>query len=194
MDLKEKNNNEIKRKINICIKIVLLLLIYLFFYFTISFCTENYTPHRSSLLDSERAQAQNQKFESYKGSNVTGVQVKQLLSLININNLTAASSQDYMTIGVRFGYKGTGTDTTLIYIPNVNNQYTTDLTSFLEKIKNESTYKVTVPGVKAYDAISKGNDGFNNATGTNAIGARVTDDKGAYYSNGYIRLILIEEN
>ncbi len=144
----------------------------------------------TATLDSEVAQAQNQKFETYKGNNVTAAQVKQLLSLINTNNITAATSQDYKTIGVLFRYRGTGTTNNVI--PTGGTNYTTDVTMITPSIKAGSTYKVSIPGVKTYDATKKGNDGFTNV-GTNGT-RQSTESAGAYYSNGYIRLIKIEEN
>ena len=46
-------------------------------------------------LDSEIAQAQNQKFEIYFGKNVSSSQVKMLLSLVDTNN--KSSSIEYST-------------------------------------------------------------------------------------------------
>ena len=141
-----------------------------------------------SNLNSEIAQAQNQKFEAYKGENITSAQVKQLLQLINTNNITSASSDDYKTIGVRFQYAvQPGAEELTYYLKDNEESYTTDVNGIAALIRSGSTYKVTIPGVKAYDSTTKGNDGFEGEP-------KVTDEWAAYYTSGYIRLFDIEEN
>ncbi len=141
----------------------------------------------SATLDSEVAQAQNQKFEVYKGNNISSAQVKQLLSLINTNNITSSTNEEYKTIGIRFRYAEKSGDKKLKYYENEREMYTTDINGISELLRPGSTYKVSIPGVKAYDATKKGNDGFEGDP-------RWTDEWSAYYSNGYIRLFDIEEN
>ena len=53
-------------------------------------------------LNSQEAQAQNSKFESYFGTDVTATEVKNLLSEIRTNNLTASRNEESATIGVFF--------------------------------------------------------------------------------------------
>ena len=49
----------------------------------------------SQNLNSEVAQAQNEKFSSYIGDRMTASEVKSLMSVIRTNNITGASSDDF---------------------------------------------------------------------------------------------------
>ena len=139
-------------------------------------------------LNSEVALAQNQKFETYLGNNITSSQVKQLLSLINTNNITSATSEEFKTIGVLFSY-GKGTEYGGYhknYYNNESSTFTTNVSAIVPLLKAGSTYKVYVNGVKAYNSDKFGNDGFTGEP-------KVATDNAAYYTSGFIRLITIEE-
>ncbi len=52
----------------------------------------------SANLDSQEAQAQNGQFESYFGTNVSAIEVKQLISLVKQNNSNPVDSEKPSTI------------------------------------------------------------------------------------------------
>lgn len=71
-------------------------------------------------LSSQEAQAQNQQFDAYFGSNVSAQEIKQLLSLIRSNNITGTTNGDTRTIAVIYN-GGTAT----INVSTISSQITT---------------------------------------------------------------------
>lgn len=155
-------------------------------------------------ISSQSAQSQNSKFESYFGTDVTPTEVKNLLSEIRTNNLTASRNEDSSIIGVVFvsknatsnSFKGIyGSSTTLgntdpgdITRSTFDNAtFCSDVQSITNVIKAGTSYTVNVPNTKAYKQDQEGNTGFEDDDVETGI-------SGGYYSSGYIRLIYIIDN
>ena len=119
----------------------------------------------SQNLNSEVAQAQNEKFSSYIGDRMTASEVKSLMSVIRTNNITGASSDDIKTVYV--SYEGKETDPAEVS----------------SSVKAGKTYKVSIKNSKAV----KDSDADKDPQS-------ISDSTEAYYSNGYIRIIWIEMN
>lgn len=85
----------------------------------------------SQNLNSEVAQAQNEKFSSYIGDRMTASEVKSLMSVIRTNNITGASSDDVKTVYVFFDNK------------------LTDSAEVSSAVKSGKTYHVYVKNSKA---------------------------------------------
>lgn len=156
-------------------------------------------------INSQAAQAQNSKFESYFGTEVTTTEVKNLLSEIRTNNLTAERNEEAAIIGVVFCskncttnfYKGIyGSSSTIgTTDPDTITKYTfdnaifsSDVQSITNELKTRTTYTVNVPNVKVYGE-DYGETGFDETKGTTKY-----DSTEGYYSSGYIRLIYIVDN
>lgn len=77
-------------------------------------------------LDAEKAEAFNSKFMAYTGDGVTGPQVKSLLDLVVNNNQTTTTTEN---------------EEILVYN---NTTKITDISSFRNKFKNATKYKVVV--------------------------------------------------
>ena len=155
-------------------------------------------------ISSQSAQSQNSKFESYFGTDVTSTEVKNLLSEIRTNNLTATRNEESSVIGVVFvsknatsnSFKGVyGSSTTLgntdpddITRSTFDNAtFCSDIQSINNVLKPGTSYTVNVPNTKAYKGDQEGNTGFEADDVETGI-------SGGYYSSGYIRLIYIVDN
>ena len=114
-------------------------------------------------LDQSQISSHNSPFESYFCDYVSGTNVKDLLSKVQVNNNEAIAN------GEEFG--------NYIYVIDVsgNNFTSTD-------VKTERTYKVHI-----------GEEGFDD-TLTNTVDGGKTTDKKAFWRNGFIKTIIIEEN
>jgi hypothetical protein len=172
-------------------------------------------------LNSQEAQTQNGQFESYFGTDVTANDVRQLLSLVRTNNLTATRSGESKVIGVALYVKqgtaaangltpatGTGdVNSNGVYVqankPDPNAfWYTADVQAITNSLKTGTSFTVNVPNSKAYRKDSEGLTGFEEVSGaahstTNdylAVLANDTNNGGGYYSSGFIRLIYIMDN
>ena len=156
-------------------------------------------------LDTQEAQAQNSKFDSYFGTDVTPYEVKDLLSEIRTNNLNAIRNKNAAIIGVCFiSRNGTTNPTYGIYSMNNSNDYR-DSSAFFDNlyfcptveeitksINYFKRYTVNIPNLIAWQDDVNGKTGFETAD--NPMGQSITGNSGGYYSSGYIRLIYFIEN
>lgn len=156
-------------------------------------------------LNSQEAQAQNSKFESYFGTDVTATEVKNLLSEIRTNNLTASRNEESATIGVFFAsvnYSGATENfisTEDDFNPNKIKKsdfdgvdFTPDVQAITNNLKAGTSYTVNVPNTVAFKKDQEGTTGFE--VEGDPLGATQTGSTGGYYSSGYIRLIYIIDN
>lgn len=124
-------------------------------------------------LSSTEAQAQNQKFESYFGKNISSADVKQLLSLIRSNNITGSTNEESKTIAVSY-LEGTTEKTPL----------TTSVNSISAQLKAGKTYTVGPTDDKA----------ASDTTDIASLTATTINDKSGYYKSGFIRCIAVSLN
>lgn len=156
-------------------------------------------------LNSQEAQAQNSKFESYFGTDVTATEVKNLLSEIRTNNLTASRNEESATIGVFFAsvnYSGASENFISAeddFNPNKIKKsdfdgadFTPDVQAITNNLKAGTSYTVNVPNTVAFKKDQEGTTGFE--LDDDPLGATQTGSTGGYYSSGYIRLIYIIDN
>ena len=155
-------------------------------------------------LDSQEAKAHNSSFESYFGTDVTSTEVKNLLSEIRTNNLTASRNEESATIGVYFasknysGAKVSGIENDAMN-PNTvtkttfdKKAFTPDVQAVTNNLKAGTSYTVNVPNTKAFKKDQEGTTGFEDKD--DPLGATQNGSTGGYYSSGYIRLIYIIDN
>ena len=158
-------------------------------------------------LHSQEAQAQNSKFESYFGTDVTATEVKNLLSEVRTNNLTASRNEESATIGVFYASKNyNGATEAFIskdesFNPNKITKglfdkavFTPDVQAITNNLKAGTSYTVNVPNTKAFNKDQEGTTGFEKKDGTDPLGENQAGSTGGYYSSGYIRLIYIIDN
>ena len=162
-------------------------------------------------LNSQEAQAQNSKFESYFGTDVTAQEVKNLLSEVRTNNLSASRNEESATIGVCYvsiNAKGDGTngvyggDSANLNPASIKKDtfnetvFTADVQLITNLLKTGTSYTVNVPNTKAWKADQQGRTGFEleEEGGVDELGKTVDGQSGGYYSSGYIRLIYIIDN
>lgn len=155
-------------------------------------------------LNSQEAQAQNSKFESYFGTDVTATEVKNLLSEVRTNNLTASRNEESATIGVCYISKNVTADNDNgLYADALNpgeakkgdfdaKNFSPDVQNITNKLKAGTSYTVNVPNTKAFKKDQEGTTGFE--TDDDPLGTVQTGTTGGYYSSGYIRLIYIIDN
>ena len=156
-------------------------------------------------LNSQEAQAQNSKFESYFGTDVTATEVKNLLSEIRTNNLTASRNEESATIGVFFAsvnYSGASENFISAeddFNPNKIKKsdfdgadFTPDVQAITNNLKAGTSYTVNVPNTEENKKDQEGTTGFE--LDDDPLGATQTGSTGGYYSSGYIRLIYIIDN
>ena len=156
-------------------------------------------------LNSQEAIAQNSKFESYFGNDVTATEVKNLLSEIRTNNLTSDRNGTAETIGVCMISKDATTNTVYgLYSKNDligvtepygiydNLYFCPEVKQFTATLNVWRRYTVNVPNNIAWKGDVNGKTGFETAD--NSMGQSITGNSGGYYSNGEIRLIFIYEN
>ncbi len=156
--MKEKKVNYKKVLLSSCILSIFFSSIIGFFnYYSI------YNSHSSCYVTTDPS-AQNGQFESYFGTHVSAIEVKQLLSLVRSNNISDSQDNDEEIKKVYINSKDStlsGTEENTIGVEvKTRNYYTVD-------VMNE---KVSAPEV----SISENNAG--------------------YYNNGYIRNIRITQN
>ena len=123
-------------------------------------------------LNSEVAQAQNEKFTTYFGSKVSSSEVKSLMSAVRTNNITGQNSDDKKTICVLFSSSGS------------SSYDVTDPSKVSSSVKPGKTYTVETNNSKADDGEIKG-DGSDTG---------ISESDASYYTSGYIRIICIKEN
>ena len=87
-------------------------------------------------MDSEKAAAFNQKFDSYIGENVKGTQVRLLIDTVRNHNI-ANQSDESLRVTLSYG--------------DTNAVETSDLQAIKTKIKAGYTYKVSIPKKDGYD-------------------------------------------
>ena len=156
-------------------------------------------------LNSQEAQAQNSKFESYFGTDVTATEVKNLLSEVRTNNLTASRNEESATIGVCYISKNLATDegSNGLYKDNKkpeevdkgyfkDKNFSPDVQNITNKLKAGTSYTVNVPNTVAFKKDQEGTTGFE--TDEDPLGDVQQGSTGGYYSSGYIRLIYIIDN
>ncbi len=155
-------------------------------------------------LNSQEAQAQNSKFESYFGTDVTATEVKNLLSEVRTNNLTASRNEESATIGVCYISKNVTADNDNgLYADGLNpgeakkgdfdgKNFSPDVQNITNKLKAGTSYTVNVPNTKAFKKDQEGTTGFE--TDDDPLGTVQQGSTGGYYSSGYIRLIYIIDN
>ena len=158
-------------------------------------------------LNSQEAQAQNSKFESYFGTDVTATEVKNLLSEVRTNNLTASRNEESATIGVCYISKNLTTDegTNGLYKDNKkpeevdkgyfkDKNFSPDVQNITNKLKAGTSYTVNVPNTVAFKKDQEGTTGFEDDDADDPLGKTQPGSSGGYYSSGYIRLIYIIDN
>lgn len=158
-------------------------------------------------LNSQEAQAQNSKFESYFGTDVTATEVKNLLSEVRTNNLTASRNEESATIGVFYASKNySGASEDFISVDSKFNpnkiekgwfdsvEFTPDVQAITNNLKAGTSYTVNVPNTKAFKKDQEGTTGFEDTTKDDPLGKTQQGQTGGYYSSGYIRLIYIIDN
>ena len=155
-------------------------------------------------LNSQEAKAQNSKFESYFGTDVTATEAKNLISEIRTNNLTASRNEECATIAVCFvspdaradernGIYGMTIDSKNISDATFDNYtFTPDVQKITSQLKTGKTYTVNVANTKVWNKDQEGITGFEIED--DPLGQAETGATGGYYSSGYIRLIYIVEN
>ena len=158
-------------------------------------------------LNSQEAQAQNSKFESYFGTDVTATEVKNLLSEVRTNNLTASRNEESATIGVCYISKNLTTDeggnglykdtkkpeeVDKNYFKDKN--FSPDVQNITNKLKAGTSYTVNVPNTVAFKKDQEGTTGFEDDDADDPLGKTQPGSSGGYYSSGYIRLIYIIDN
>lgn len=99
-------------------------------------------------LNSEEAQAQNSKFDSYFGNNVSATEVKALLKTIAANNVTSETSDELKKIYIHYQANGGSTASATT---------TTDLS---KAVKSGYTYSINVLNDTASDAESDDGKGY----------------------------------
>jgi len=120
-------------------------------------------------LSSTEAQAHNGTFTNYFGDRKSASEVKQLITLIRNNNISASTGEDASTkIGIM--YKAKGGSAAITTPAKVTNA-----------IKPGRTYYVGVA-----NDYSDTTDSDPTADGASALQS--------YYSSGYVRIIVINEN
>ena len=155
-------------------------------------------------LNSNEAEAHNASYKSYLGTEVTAVDVKNLVSEIRTNNLTASRNEESAIIGVCYvspdatademnGIYGMAIDSKNISDTTFDNYtFTSDAAKLISQINAGKTYTVNVANTKVWNKDQEGLTGFESVD--NSLGQSVTGSTGGYYSSGYIRLIYIVEN
>ena len=159
-------------------------------------------PNSNAISNIQEVQTQNSKFEPYFLTNTTAAEVKNLLSQIKTNNLTADRNGEPYTVGVCYISKD-GTTNQAYGIYSMNNinitnsffdnlYFCPDVDQINKNLKPGKNYNVNVPNQIAWQGDINGKTGFETAN--NSMGQSITGNSGGYYSNGYIRLIYIIEN
>ena len=159
-------------------------------------------PNSNTISNIQEVQTQNSKFEPYFATNTTAAEVKNLLSQIKTNNLTADRNGEPYTVGVCYISKD-GTTNQIYGIYSMNNinitnsffdnlYFCPDVDQINKNLKPGKNYNVNVPNQIAWQGDVNGKTGFETAN--NSMGQSITGNSGGYYSNGYIRLIYIIEN
>ena len=159
-------------------------------------------PNSNTISNIQEVQTQNSKFEPYFLTNTTAAEVKNLLSQIKTNNLTADRNGEPYTVGVCYISKD-GTTNQAYGIYSMNNinitnsffdnlYFCPDVDQINKNLKPGKNYNVNVPNQIAWQGDINGKTGFETAN--NSMGQSITGNSGGYYSNGYIRLIYIIEN
>ena len=159
-------------------------------------------PNSNAISNIQEVQTQNSKFEPYFLTNTTAAEVKNLLSQIKTNNLTADRNGEPYTVGVCYISKD-GTTNQIYGIYSMNNinitnsffdnlYFCPDVDQINKNLKPGKNYNVNVPNQIAWQGDINGKTGFETAN--NSMGQSITGNSGGYYSNGYIRLIYIIEN
>lgn len=119
-------------------------------------------------LSSQEALAQNGQFTSYFGTKVSAAEVKQMLSLVTTNNITASTADEAKAISIC--YQASDTATPEIMTPS----------TLRTTLKSKYTYTVD-----AYNELADDEE-------APAVGATLQADKtAAYYSSGYIKIIKV---
>ena len=159
-------------------------------------------PNSNAISNIQEVQTHNSKFEPYFATDTTAAEVKNLLSQIKTNNLTADRNGEPYTVGVCYISKD-GTTNQIYGIYSMNNinitnsffdnlYFCPDVDQINKNLKPGKNYNVNVPNQIAWQGDVNGKTGFETAN--NSMGQSITGNSGGYYSNGYIRLIYIIEN
>ena len=130
-------------------------------------------------LNSQAAQTHNAQFNNYTGKTITAQQVKTLMNIVTTNNVTGATADEPQKVYVFYTVAGASSGNFL------------DPNAISAQIRNGYTYNVAVTNQNAMEV--------NPDEITNLAGAEPSDSaQGAnarsYYTNGYIRCIVITEN
>ena len=127
-------------------------------------------------VDRQAAQANNSQYESVMGDNVSSASVKQLITLVRTNNITATQNGEDM-VKIAF-VDATGTTEELKGPQDMSTA-----------IKAGTRYKVSVYDDKTEKEAPYTTDTDGSITDTIATSAA----KSGYYTNGYIRVIKISK-
>lgn len=129
-------------------------------------------------LNSQAAQAHNSAFTNYTGATVKAQQVKSLLNNITTNNVTGRTADTPQKVYVYYTVAGQASGSFQ------------DPSRISAAIRNGYTYNVNIDNQNAAEISD------NDVTDTGAIPSDSAQGAGAasYYSNGYVRCIVITEN
>jgi len=202
----KKDYNVYLKKIDIIQLIAIILLIVIGLTFVILGCELSLVNNRHTIshLEGQEAKAHNSSFESYFGIDVTATEVKNLLSEVRTNNLTAPRIEEQTIIGVCYISKNATDDNSHgIYKLELDPAqitrkdlyeilFTSEVETIVDCLKPGTSYTVNVPNTKAFTGDQQGKTGFESDDG--GINTLVTGESGGYYSSGYIRLIYIIDN
>ena len=201
----QKDYNVYLKKIDIIQLIAIILLIVIGLTFVILGCELSLVSHRgTATIEFQEAKAHNSSFESYFGIDVTATEVKNLLSEVRTNNLTAPRREEQSIIGVCYISKNVTDDNShgiykLDHDPAQMTKkdlyeilFTSEVETIVNCLKTGTSYTVNVPNTKAFTEDQQGKTGFESDDG--ATNTLVKGESGGYYSSGYIRLIYIIDN
>jgi len=132
-------------------------------------------------LNSQAAQTHNSQFNNYTGKTITAQQVKTLMNIITTNNVTGATADEPQKVYVF--YKGLKDETSGKFV---------DPSKVSSYARNGYTYTVAVNNSKAIDVNDKEIDKENKLVEPSDKGDN--EEAASYYSNGYLRCIVITEN
>ena len=131
-------------------------------------------------IEEKEVDAHNSEYEAYFGDRVSAANTKALLQKIKTNNTLYEANgnvDDIMPICV-------------VFKPYNSNQKIIDykMNSIISLIKSSRHYKISV-----YNEETTDEDPEFERDEENSVKLKIPEDLSGYYSNGYIRVVLIEE-
>lgn len=172
---------------------------------------------RLVMIYSSEAQANNSKFESYCGTDVTPNEVKNLLSEIKSNNKKKANTMDDEHYIIFVCYvskkvtpnekKGVYSDLSISRSEIEKNReifndfyFSSNTEEILSKLQEDTHYTVNIPNSLTVETYKKkewifpGMINIIRTLETESFSDLAKGETGGYYENGYIRMIYIVDN